>query len=90
MELLRSGEVKDMREVMDVIIREARGVEGDDDAARGDGKGKGKGKGKEGGGKGIQVPKEAIAEATKMVRGKLEGRVEIEDEGKDFWEREGI
>jgi len=88
MELLRSGEVKDMREVMDVIVREARGVEGDDDAARGDGKGKGKGKGKEG--ERIQVPKEAIAEATKTVREKLEGRVEIEDEGKDFWEREGI
>lgn len=77
-----------MREVMDVIVREARGVEDDDDAARGDGKGKGKGKGKEG--ERIQVPKEAIAEATEMVREKLEGRVEIEDEGKDFWEREGI
>lgn len=81
-----------------MIVREARGVdeEGEEDDD-GDGRGHkegGKGRGVNGGenGKGeeekvdIRIPEKAVAEAATVVKGVLEKKVELEPEGKGFWD----
>ena len=73
---------------MGVVVGEARGGEEDDDGQEGQGyeekegvKGKGE-KGKVD----IRIPEKAIAEAAKVVKGVLEKKVELEPEGKGFWD----
>ena len=86
-------------DLVGVIVREARGVEEEEEEG-GDGEvereveGEGKGKGNEaeegGGGRGqrvdVRVPEKAVTEAAKVVRGVLEKKVELEPEGKGFWD----
>ncbi len=75
---------------MGVVVREARGVEDDDeDEEEEDGiNGRGKDKEKEGNADkiDIRVPEKAVTEAAKVVKGALETKVELEAEGKGFWD----
>ncbi len=72
---------------MGVVVREARGVE-DDDEEEEDGRGKDEVKEKEGNADkiDIRVPEQAVNEAVKVVKDALETKVELEKEGKGFWD----
>ncbi|KAL6721658.1 hypothetical protein ACLMJK_000762 [Lecanora helva] len=85
LELLRNTDdsgVKSIKELTDLIVREARGGEKEEEGREGEGGGKGKGRDE--GEKGIRVPKKAVEEGTRIVRGVLEGRVVVQAEV-DFW-----
>lgn len=89
LQLLESREYWKWEDLAGVIVREARGVEeeGDEDGA--DGKGLNGGQNREGEGEGkvdIRIPENAITEAAKVVKGVLEKKVELEPEGKGFWD----
>ncbi len=98
MQLLRSKEYWKWEELVGVIVREARGIEDDDeneneneneDDEGGDGEGKGNEASmeREGGEKvDIRVPEKAVTEAASVVKGVLEKKVELEPEGKGFWD----
>lgn len=95
MQLLGSRECWKWEELVRVIVQEARGVEkeeedDEDDEDGGGGKGREKeeeGKeGREGKKVDIKIPEKAVVEAAKVVRGVLETRVELEPEGKGFWD----
>lgn len=82
LELLREGEVKDTEELLRRVVGEVRGVAEEEGGGKKDGMGGNKGKAM---GKGdIRVPEAGIKEGTRIVRGVLEGCVEIEPE-RDFW-----
>lgn len=79
LELLREGEVKDTEELLRRVVGEVRGVGGEEVGGKKDGNnGKGKGRGD------LRVPEAGIKEGTRIVRGVLDGCVEIEPE-RDFW-----
>ncbi len=79
-----------------MIVREARGVKDDDDndnENENDEGGDGERKGnearmeREGGEKvDIRIPEKAVTEAAMVVKGVLEKKVELEPEGKGFWD----
>lgn len=85
---------------MAVIVREARGVdefgegeegdgEGGEEKGEGEGKGEGNGEVQDCGDKGrvdIKIPEKAVTEAAVVVRGVLGEKVELEAEGKGFWD----
>ena len=80
---------------MGVVVREARGIVEEEEEEEGEGqRGKKEEKGKGGrDGEGedeervdIRIPEEAVTEAAKVVRGVLETKVELEPEGKGFWD----
>ena len=85
MDLLRNEEVGSRRELTDIIVREARGVdlekkeEGEGEMRERIAKG---GDGKEGG---IRVPEKAVEEGMKTVREVVEKGVVVEAEEVDFW-----
>ena len=80
---------------MGVVVREARGIveeEEEGEGQRGEKEEKRKGKGgRDDEGEDeervdIRIPEEAVTEAAKVVRGVLETKVELEPEGKGFWD----
>lgn len=92
--------VREARSVEDEEVEEERG-EGRGLGKRGEGgEGKGKGEGIDGGGwdgegrekdeggekVDIRIPEKAVTEAAKLVKGVLEKKVELEPEGKGFWD----
>lgn len=94
LQLLERKEYRQWEDLLGVIVREARGVEEqeEDDDADGEYR-EGKGKRNEAGRDereqkvDIRVPEKAIAEASKVVKGALEEKeVELEPEGKGFWD----
>lgn len=76
MELLREGEVKDTEELLRRVVGEVRGEVREEGGKEEGGEKKGRGD--------IRVPEAGIKEGTRIVRGVLEGCVEIEPE-RDFW-----
>lgn len=101
MQLLGSRECWKWEELVRVVVQEARGVEeeeeeddeeDDDDEEEDGGGGEGREKeeegkeGREGKKVDIKIPEKAVVEAAKVVRGVLETRVELEPEGKGFWD----
>ena len=99
LQLLKSKEYWKWEDLVGVIVREARGVaeeeeEGDDDdegqgvEEKGIKKGGGGGghDGEDGGKVDIRIPEKAITEASKVVTGVLEKKVELEPEGKGYWD----
>lgn len=95
LQLLESREYWKWEDLVGMIVREARGVEEEeeeeevvDDEGQGD-KEKGVNGGRNGEGEekvDIRMPEKAIAEAATVVKGVLDQRVELEPEGKGFWD----
>ena len=96
LQLLEEKEYWKWEDLVGVIVREARGVdeegeEGDDEEVEGEEGPRGKEKGADGGedaeGKvDIRIPEKAVSEAAAVVKGVLEKKVELEPEGKGFWD----
>ena len=91
--MLGSREEWEWEDLVAVVVREARGVEGGEGGGEEE-QGLG-GKGKGGGGGGdvegtekvdIRIPEKAVTAASKVVKGALEKKVELEPEGKGFWD----
>lgn len=80
----------DKAEVMRVLVREARGLEDGDEEEEEEGGERGE-RGEEGkGGRkegkiDVRVPEKAVQEGVRVLKGFLEGVVEIEPEVVDFW-----
>ena len=90
MQMLKEEGYVDKAEVLRVLVREARGIEeedeGDYDDDEGDGVQKGRKEAKGGDGKiDVRVPEKAVSEGAKIVKGYLEKVVEVEPEVVDFW-----
>lgn len=73
-----------------MVVREARGVEEEEEGYEGQG---GKEMGMNGGRNGeggekvdIRIPEKAVTAAAEVVKGVLEDKVELEPEGKGFWD----
>ena len=99
LQLLQSREYWKWEDLVGVVVGEARGLgdeeEEEEEEGWGGGRGKGKGRRVDGGrgdGEGgeekvdIRIPERAVTEAAKVVKGVLEKRVELEPEGKGFWD----
>lgn len=90
MQLLGSRDCWKWEELVGVVVQEARGVLEEEEDDGGGGKGRRKEEdgreGREGGKVDIKIPEKAIVEAAKVVRGVLETKVELEAEGKGFWD----
>ena len=81
---------------MGVVVREARGIveeaeeeeeeEGEGRRGEKEEKGNGGGEGEDEERVDIRIPEKAVTEAAKVVRGVLETKVELEPEGKGFWD----
>ena len=83
MQMLKEEGYVNKAEVLRVLVREARGIEEEDE---GDGVQKGRKEGKGGDGKiDVRVPEKAVSEGAKIVKGYLEKVVEVEPEVVDFW-----
>ena len=94
-QLLKSREYWKWEDLVGVIVREARGVEEEEEDDDDDGELEqgGKGKGMKGGRNSegakrvdIRFPEKAVTEAAKVVKGVLGTKVELEPEGKGFWD----
>lgn len=89
MQLLGSRECWKWEELVRVVVEEARGVqeeEEEEDGEEGRGKVKEEKEGISGKKVDIKIPEKAVVEAAKVVRGVLETKVELEPEGKGFWD----
>ena len=97
LQLLASREYWKHEDLVAVVVREARGVdegegegeEGEGEEGDGEGKGGGKEEGKDGGERGkvdIRIPERAVTGAAVVVKRVLGEKVELEAEGKGFWD----
>lgn len=88
LQLLESRECWKWEDLVGAVVREARGVEEVGEEGQG-GKENGMNGGRDGESEGkvdIRIPEKAVAEAAKVVKGVLEKKVELEPEGKGFWD----
>ena len=98
-QLLEEREYWKWEDLVGAVVREARGLddkeeeeeEEEEEGGDGEQRGKDKKKGLSGGedveGKvDIRIPEKAVREAAVVVRGVLEEKVELEPEGKGFWD----
>ena len=92
--MLKNEGYVDKAEILRVLVREARGLEGEEGEGDDDGEGEDEGDGVQEGrknGKGgegkidVRVPEKAVSEGAKIVKGVLEKVVEVEPEVVDFW-----
>lgn len=91
MQLLGSREFWKWEELVGSVVREARGVEeeGEEEGGEGEGEGEGGNEGKDGDGEekiDIKIPEKAVTEAAKVVKGVLDSKIELEAEGKGYWD----
>lgn len=101
MEMLRTREYRNASEVKAAIVREGRGLDGEEDndddedevgKKRNEGKGreggvkKGKGKEKERQGTDIRIPASAVTDSVKIISAALDGVVEFEMDEKEYWQ----